>query len=130
MGKFKGIRPNVIKGPIGQGAPFKMHYNTDGSPNYVLAVNKQKELAKQSISKGTVKNLPTVQDRGKGYVSDYVKQLRSSVANVQKAFQQQNKELPKQFPNNSKAIIKEVEKTLIQKAPVKQPIKNAPAIKR
>lgn len=38
----------IIRGPIGQGAPFKQVYNSDGTPNYVMAVQQQAERSKAS----------------------------------------------------------------------------------
>ena len=132
MRKSKGIKPNVIRGPIGKGTQFKMVRNEDGTPNYVQSVKRQSEMAKQNKSQAITKDNSHIQDRGKQYVSNYVKQLRAGIADVQKALEQNGK---LKAPVNQKEVSKNISARNIEKAqPVRQTpkpqAKNVPTIKR
>ncbi len=75
-----------IRGPIGQGTPFKQVYNSDGSPNYVLAVQNQMQASKQIAPKQISNN--NIIDKGKEYETRFVSGLKESIAKLQKEMEQ------------------------------------------
>ena len=126
----------MIRGPKDWGTPFKMFYNNDGSPNYVLSVRNQQQAANRNIPNNVARDYSQIQDRGEGYVSSYVRNLRSSISNVQalyKEHQEKLAKLPAHPPSGNISQIHSVrtnQQPSIQKNDVKPPTKNEPTIKR
>lgn len=139
MNRFKGEHSNIIKGPIGEGAPFKMFYNSDGTPNYVLSVRNQQQIANQKIPNNVSRLDSKMLDRGENHVSNYVKNLHSKISSIQQLKQEQNERLAKRQSLDAPSGIvsnfrivrdTEINKSYIQKNTPKSPVRNGQFIKR